>query len=92
MPVIEAAYRARNEGDLQVLAVNFTQQDSVDTAREFVAELGLSFPILLDDQGEVVELYRVFGLPVSFFVDGEGIIRAVHSGPLTAELLAGYLQ
>jgi cytochrome c biogenesis protein CcmG/thiol:disulfide interchange protein DsbE len=92
MPVIEKAYQAQKGNGFHVLAVNDTYQDNVDDVRQLANELGVSFPVLLDEQGQVTEMYHVFGLPSSFFVDDQGIIRAVHTGPLTESMLADYLK
>src|SRR5207245_2778407 len=40
-----------------------------------VRELGISFPILLDPDLGVGKAYRVRGLPTSFVVDRDGVVR-----------------
>ncbi|MDA0364472.1 MAG: TlpA disulfide reductase family protein [Chloroflexi bacterium] len=88
MPDLQAAYEGHAAaGDLVVLAVNVTSADSRSAAEAFVDEFGLTFPIAFDVSGEVTQRYGVLGLPASFFVDGDGILRARTYGPLSAELL-----
>jgi peroxiredoxin len=87
LPVIQAQYEKSD--DLMVLGVNF--QEGADEVRSFVTEEGLTFPILLDKEGRVTMTYRTRGLPTSFLVDAEGIITAVHIGPMTARQLKGYV-
>jgi peroxiredoxin len=53
--------------------------------------LKLTFPLLLDPDGEVQALYRVRGYPTTFFVDEAGVIRHVHVGAMDAETLGRYL-
>jgi len=50
------------------------------TVVQFREELQLTFPALLDPEMEVTRRYRVFGIPVTFLIDREGIIRAREQG------------
>lgn len=56
-------------------AVNMTESDRMDNIQSFVKHFGLTFPILLDTDGRVGELYRISGIPMTFLVDKNGIIR-----------------
>jgi peroxiredoxin len=73
MPDVQAAFeRYKGEG-FQVVAVNFGE--SKDIAQGIVERFGLTFPVLMDRRGNVAAEYSVLGLPLSFFVDHEGVIR-----------------
>jgi peroxiredoxin len=89
IPDLEAVYQARQDDGLVVLGVNVGE--SRQAVAPFVAELGITYPILLDTQSQLMDEYRVLGLPISILVDREGIIRERHTGGLTAEQLEGYL-
>jgi hypothetical protein len=54
-------------------------------------ELGLTFPAVLDPNGDILDLYAVRVFPTTVWVDGEGIVRAEHLGPLTPELIDQYI-
>ena len=83
MPAIEQVYGQYKGQGLEVLAVNSTFQDDEQAAAEFVQELGLTFPILLDRDGAVSRRYRLQALPTTFFVDRRGVIRhVVPGGPM----------
>lgn len=58
----------------------------------FAQEQGLTFPILLDENGDVAQRYRVPGVPTSFFINREGMIEARHTGPLNESLIREYLD
>ena len=93
MPAMEQAYRDFRSQGFQILAVNATHQDDPAKAEAFAQERGLSFPILLDEDGEVSRLYRVSSLPTSFFVDAQGLIReVVIGGPMAEALLRIRIQ
>jgi len=40
----------------------------------------------------VTRRYQVFGLPNSYFIDGDGVVRARIVGPFTVEQMRGYLE
>lgn len=84
MPALQAVYTANQARGLVVLAVNSTVQDTVVDAQAFAGNLGLTFPVLLDLDGAVTHLYLVRGLPSTFFVDRQGVIRTVvFGGPMS---------
>jgi cytochrome c biogenesis protein CcmG/thiol:disulfide interchange protein DsbE len=85
MPALQTVYAANQARGLEVLAVNSTYQDSASDAQAFVHELGLTFPILLDEDGAVSRRYLVRALPSTFFIDRQGVIRTVIlGGPMSA--------
>jgi cytochrome c biogenesis protein CcmG/thiol:disulfide interchange protein DsbE len=73
MKAIESVYQRYRERGLTVVAVN-TGQDR-KTAEAFMARIGVSYPALLDEKSAVARSYGVVGLPTTFFVDGQGIVR-----------------
>lgn len=87
LPVIQATYQ--NSDDLAVLGVNF--QEGLTNVKPFVEKEGLTFPVLLDEKGQVAAMYRTRSLPTSFFLNPDGIITAVHIGPMTANDVDNYV-
>lgn len=84
MKALEPVYRQHRDRGLVVLAINVMQPP--ETVKKFVEELGVSYDILLDRQGEVMRGYRVMGLPMTFIVDRQGVIRARIVGESTPEV------
>lgn len=85
-PALQAFFERESPG-LVVVGVN--QQEGPDTARAFTEQFAVTYPIVLDRDGQVSGAYRVStGLPVSFLIDPEGVIRRVHLGALTEDDLA----
>jgi cytochrome c-type biogenesis protein len=91
MPYLQAAYGARADEGLEILAVD--RGESPESVRAFQEETGLTFPLLLDP-GEAITagLYQVAHMPTTYVLDRRGVIEVRHLGPLTAEQLDGYLQ
>lgn len=94
-PDLEAFYRQHAGRGLVVLGVN--QQEGEGTVRSFAEEFAVTYPMLLDRSGGVSDGYRVStGLPISFFVDPDGVIRRIFIGRVEPQhldaLAAEYLQ
>lgn len=93
MPAIQRVYEDYQDQGLVVLAVNTTNQDSEAAAAAFVAEFGLTFPVPLDRSGAVSSRYQLRGLPSTYFVDREGVIRSVVvGGPMSESLIRTKVQ
>ncbi len=63
-----------------------------EVVQAFAQEHGLTFPILLDEDGGVAQKYRVRGVPLSLFIDREGVVQARYTGPLDESLIEKYLD
>lgn len=88
MPALEKAYRIYKEMGVVVIGVNTTYQDSKTDAAAFVQEFGLTFPIALDLDGAMTKNYLITGLPTTFFVDSQGIVRSVIvGGPMSEAVI-----
>jgi cytochrome c biogenesis protein CcmG, thiol:disulfide interchange protein DsbE len=83
MPLInELATRAGKDG-YGVLGI--AVDDTRAAVMQYAQEAKLVFPIALDLNSTVKRAYRIFGPPATFFIDGQGTIRDVVIGPITAE-------
>lgn len=88
MPAIQKMYDEYKDQGFVVLAVNSTIQDSASEIPIFTEEYTLSFPILLDELGDVSRMYQVRSLPSSYFINRLGIItEVVIGGPMSEALL-----
>ena len=87
--LVQLSVRNADRG-LVVLGVDL--QEHPDIVRGFVDGFGASFPIVIDTTGDVAARYRLLGLPATFVVDREGVIRGQHVGELTEDILAKKLR
>lgn len=85
MPIIQQAAGRIPSEKAVILAVHFEGRKSV--IQSYVLSEGLTFPVLLDIGGTVSQLYNVTALPTVFFIDANGIIRAIDPTFHTAEEL-----
>lgn len=79
MPTMQQIYSEYKGKGFEILAINI-EPDATKEIREFMKELRLSFPVLLDPEMKVARKYRVFGLPVSVLIDRQGVIRLRDTG------------
>lgn len=86
LPRFQATYEQYRDQGFQVILVDL--KESPTDVGVFATKLGLTMPIVVDDRGTVAGgQYRLTGLPTTVFVDADGIVRGVQSGPLTAAAL-----
>ncbi len=81
LPTFKQVYAEREQDGFVLVAVSVNE--APDTVKSVVAEEGLDFPVLLDSTGAVASTYLVRGIPASYFVDRNGIIRGSHVGAIT---------
>ena len=89
MPELEQTHLKRGPGganDLVILGVNY--RESSDAVTFFENQVGVSFPLVLDRKGDVADQYGAQGLPATYFIDREGIVRYVTLGPVNGDPLA----
>ncbi|TAN46025.1 MAG: TlpA family protein disulfide reductase [Rhodospirillales bacterium] len=71
---IEKVWNKNKGKGLLVLAVNAGQ--GKEKVASFAASLGLTYPVLLDEESRTTRLYGVTGLPATFILDREGRLKA----------------
>jgi thiol-disulfide isomerase/thioredoxin len=70
MPVLERLHRELAPQGLAVVGVN--AREKKEAVSRYAKELGLTFPLVLDPDGEISALYGVVGLPATFLVGRDG--------------------
>ena len=79
MPSMEALNKAMAGQPFQMLAIVFN--DDLDTANRFARGLGVTFPVLVNPEPELTEAYMITGVPETFLIDVDGILRHRFIGP-----------
>ena len=88
MPAIEKMYQEYKDQGFIVLAIDMTYQDDPFNVVPFTQEYGLTFPILLEETGNVASAYQLRSLPSSYFINRAGVIaEVVIGGPMSEALL-----
>ncbi len=78
MPLLDELYGRYQRVGFSLLGINI--DDDFRRAMAMVNELGVSFPVLFDENKEVSKLYEVEAMPVTLLLDRQGTVRHVHHG------------
>ena len=93
MPFIQEVFedKAWAEQGLVILTVNVGEASL--RIKQFMEHFGLSFHVLLDKDTSVAKNYNIRGIPTTFFIDKNGIIKDMKIGAfLSREELDGRLD
>ncbi len=77
MPALERLYKSLKDKGVVVLAINTDASENKEAVRKFVADKGLSFPVLMDPELEVAGKYGVSGFPETMLVGKDGLLKAL---------------
>lgn len=81
MPSMEVLYRQFKDNGLVVLAVSIDRVTTKDDIPPFVKSMDLSFPVLVDSWGQTDKRYKLMGVPETYIIDQEGVLREKIIGP-----------
>ncbi|GAB6876964.1 TlpA family protein disulfide reductase [Thermaerobacter litoralis] len=82
----------RMPDDVVVVGVTTSDPASPDEIKAYVEENGYDWVFVYDEGSRVGRQYRIVYLPTSYFIDPDGVVRARHIGPMTAEQMERYIQ
>jgi cytochrome c biogenesis protein CcmG/thiol:disulfide interchange protein DsbE len=88
-PLLAEAYRAHADDRLEILGI--VHDDTADGARAFAADMGATWPIVLDPDDEAWADYLGVGMPTSFFIDTDGVVQAASLGGFSEDGLTALL-
>jgi cytochrome c biogenesis protein CcmG, thiol:disulfide interchange protein DsbE len=91
MPLLQRVYHTHQRSGLSVLAISQDTADRATAARTYWRQAGWTFSSLLDPDGVVARQYQVLFLPSTIFINAQGVVTAVHRGPVNATQLKQYL-
>ncbi len=76
---MERLYRELQGDRFEMLAI--AVGDNADDVKRFRERLGLSFPILLDEDREIAGRYQSFRFPETYWIDEDGVLLSRFIGP-----------
>jgi peroxiredoxin len=75
---------------LTILAVNAGQDKA--TVEAFMQKLGVGYPAAMDESSKIARSYGVVGLPTTYLIDGQGIVRGKIIGEADAAMFERHVQ
>jgi peroxiredoxin len=89
-PHLIDVYERHTADGLVLLGVNLRENEGA--IQGFMADFGISYPVVLDRNGEVASTWRIGGpnqgVPSTYFIDADGVVRKVVFGQVTEKLAA----
>lgn len=89
-PILRETYEKYRDRGFVLVAVDV--QETTEAAAGYAARYDLRYPIGADVSGDIFHAYKVFALPTQFFIDPDGVIRAVVNGPVSLDGAADLVE
>jgi peroxiredoxin len=90
MPYINRQYDVYKKQGVEVLAVNVGETKL--SVQKFADRFGLTFPIMIDREDQVMNAYDVGQLPATFLIDKNGKVKKIITGTMTEEMVKQYME
>ncbi len=81
-PYLQSVYEENRDRGLMVVGVSVDSPGALDQVKDFLGEMGVEYDILLDPDMVSTDVFAAIGLPASFLIDEEGIVRFTRLGPI----------
>lgn len=84
MPELQKA-QDKHGDELVMVGVHRTDTESINTGLKFAKDLDVSYLLVSDADGSLYRAAGGFGMPVAVFIDKEGVVQEIKSGPKTTD-------
>lgn len=81
MPSMEVLYKNFEKDGLVILAVSIDRVTTKKDIPPFVKGMNLTFPVLVDSWGQTDKRYKLMGVPETYIIDQDGVLREKVIGP-----------
>ena len=83
MPALQKQYDQWKDDNVVVLGINLSESNL--TVKNFLNQLNITFPIVIDNNDQIRKKYNVRYYPTTFFVDSSGVIQDIFVGEMKEE-------
>jgi peroxiredoxin len=84
-PDLEAVYRRFRDQGLVIVGVDLLNTEaSLQDVQAFIKQYGVTYPVVLDERGEISKAFAISPLPTTYFIDRQGRVRYIRVGKLDA--------
>ncbi len=90
MDDLKAAYEKYKDQGIVILGIDMKEGE--ETVKKFIESYKITYPILIDADGKVGDAYNVFGIPSSFFIDRDGVIRDIILGEMNEDSINNKIE
>ncbi|MEQ1691754.1 MAG: TlpA disulfide reductase family protein [Gemmatimonas sp.] len=83
IPVLRALHEQYRAKGLTLVGVSVDTDGTDETIRGFMSEFQMTFPIWRDPDERISSLFLTLGVPATFLIDRQGILRWKTIGPIS---------
>jgi peroxiredoxin len=88
MPHMQKFYEDYKSKDVVIVGVNLTPtEERLDSVQTFVDDQLLTFPIVLDKEGSIMQTYQVVAYPTTYLLDSNGVVREKFQGAINYDIM-----
>jgi cytochrome c biogenesis protein CcmG, thiol:disulfide interchange protein DsbE len=80
LPILQQMSKEYADSGLQFITIDAIEQDNADHIQPLLDQLGVTLPVLLDQQNQFQSAYKQLFFPTSYFIDPNGMIRFIKLG------------
>ena len=81
-PFLQELFEQHEADGFRIVGASMDTGNAADQVEMFTEEYGVTYTVLLDPQMRGMDSYQVLGLPATFLIDREGVLRWMQYGPL----------
>ena len=81
-PYLQSIYQENADRGLRIVGISVDSNSSLPAVKRFLEEMAVTYDILLDPDMISTNVFGAIGLPASFLLDRNGIIRFFQYGPI----------
>jgi cytochrome c-type biogenesis protein len=85
IPILQALHERYAARGLDLIGVSVDAHGEENTIREFARDFKMTYPLWLDPDERVQSTFLAIGVPATFLIDREGVLRWRHVGPVRAD-------
>ena len=84
-----------NDSEVVILGVagpGIGQEGTVSDITKFMEENGYTYPVLMDETGELFEWYGISAFPTTYMIDRDGNLYGYVTGQLTEDIMRSIIK
>lgn len=85
IPALQAIHTRYQPRGLELVGVSVDNDGADNDIREFMKEFGMSYAVWRDPEERVSSQFLLVGVPATFLIDQQGILRWRHTGPIASD-------
>ncbi len=84
IPYLQSLYTKHRDQGFEIVGVSVDTRGQEENIKGFAKDFGMTYPIWLDPDERIQSLYLALGVPASYLIDREGILRWRRLGTVKA--------